>query len=271
MSPGRPAPTVVAVRNVPWWGLLSSGAAPVLMVGGWMVAARLQPQSVDPVAETVSALAAVDAAERWVMTVTFLAVGVCYIATGLALRQAGAAGRLILVAGAGVGMLVAAFPQPADGGSLLHAIWASAGFVRAYGLASCGMAARLRGAVGAEAGGVCHRRRDACTPPGLVRRRGGHRRRPRRTGRTGPWRGPGGMAADGRPVLPSPGRAAPAQPPAPPNPQRRERRSQLHARGGEAQGDYRGLAGEQREDHSQGREEDREGPGSTEVGRSCGC
>src|SRR6516162_7284031 len=56
------------------------------------------------------------------------AVGVCYIATGLALRPAGAAGRLILAAGAGVGMLVAAFPQPADGGSLLHAIWASAGF-----------------------------------------------------------------------------------------------------------------------------------------------
>src|SRR5689334_17841616 len=129
MSPGRPAPNVMTVRNAPWWGLLSSGLAPVLMVGGWMVATSLQPRSVDPVAETVSALAAVDAAERWVMTVTFLAVGVCYIATGLALRPAGAAGRLILVAGAGVGTLVAAFPQPADGGgSLLHAIWASAGF-----------------------------------------------------------------------------------------------------------------------------------------------
>jgi Protein of unknown function (DUF998) len=122
MSPGRPAPNVMTVRNVPWWGLLSSGAAPVLMLGGWMVATSLQPRFVDPVAETVSALAAVGAAERWVMTVTFLAVGVCYIATGLALRPAGAAGRLILVAGAGVGMLVAAFPQPADGGSLLHAI-----------------------------------------------------------------------------------------------------------------------------------------------------
>jgi uncharacterized protein DUF998 len=127
MSPEWSAPNVMAVRNVPWWGLLSSGAAPVLVVGGWTVATSLQPRSVDPMAETVSALAAVDAAERWVMTVTFLAVGVCYIATGLALRPAGAAGRLILVAGAGVGMLVAAFPQPADGGSLLHAIWASAG------------------------------------------------------------------------------------------------------------------------------------------------
>ena len=127
-GPAPPAPNVMAVRNVPWWGLFSSGVAPVLMVGGWMVATGLQPRSVDPMAETVSALAAVDAAERWVMTVTFLAVGVCYIATGLALRPAGAAGRLILVAGAGVGMLVAAFPQPADGGSLLHAIWASVGF-----------------------------------------------------------------------------------------------------------------------------------------------
>ena len=119
----------MAVRKVPWWGLFSSGAAPVLMVGGWAVATSLQPRSVDPVAETVSALAAVGAAERWVMTVTFLAVGVCYIATGLALRPAGAAGRLILVAGAGVGMLVAAFPQSAEGGgSLPHAIWASVGF-----------------------------------------------------------------------------------------------------------------------------------------------
>jgi Protein of unknown function (DUF998) len=129
MPPGRHAPSVTTVRNVPWWGLFSSGAAPVLMVGGWTVATGLQSQPVDPVAETVSSLAAVDAAERWVMTATFLAVGVCYVATGLALRPAAAAGRLILVAGAGAGMLVAAFPQPADGGgSLLHAVWASVGF-----------------------------------------------------------------------------------------------------------------------------------------------
>jgi hypothetical membrane protein len=128
----------MAVRNVPWWGLFSASAAPVLLVGGWTVATSLQPVSVDPVAETVSALAAVGAAERWVMTATFLAVGLCYIATGLALRPAAATGRLILVAGAGVGMLVAAFPQPA-GGSLLHAIWASVGFgaLTAWPAAAC--------------------------------------------------------------------------------------------------------------------------------------
>jgi hypothetical protein len=61
-------PNVVAVRNVPWWGLLSSGAAPVLVVGGWTVATSLQPRCVDPMAETVSALAAVDAAKTGTLT-----------------------------------------------------------------------------------------------------------------------------------------------------------------------------------------------------------
>jgi hypothetical membrane protein len=119
---------VAIVRNVPWWGLASSAAAPVLLVGGWTVATSLQPPAFDPVAGTVSALAAVGAADRWVMTLTFLAVGVCDIATGLALRPAGVAGRLILVAGSAMGMLVALFPQHAGGGSPLHALWASIGF-----------------------------------------------------------------------------------------------------------------------------------------------
>ena len=116
------------VRNVPWWGLVSSAAAPALLVGGWTMATSLQPPAFDPVADTVSALAAVGAADRWVMTLTFLAVGVCDIVTGLALRPAGVAGRLILVAGSAMGTLVAVFPQHAGGGSPLHAVWASIGF-----------------------------------------------------------------------------------------------------------------------------------------------
>ena len=85
---------------MPWWGLVSSAATPALLVGGWTEAARLQPRPVDPAANTVSALAAMGAADRWVMTLTFAVVGVCYIVTGVALRPAGAAGRLILAAGA---------------------------------------------------------------------------------------------------------------------------------------------------------------------------
>jgi hypothetical protein len=33
------------VRGVPWWGVVSSAVAPVLLAGGWTVAAGLQPRS----------------------------------------------------------------------------------------------------------------------------------------------------------------------------------------------------------------------------------
>jgi hypothetical protein len=120
--------TVKIVRAVPWWGVVSSAAAPVLMAGGWTLAARLQPHSYSQVADTVSALAAPGAADRWVMTVTFLLVGACDVITGLALRPARALGRLILVAGAVAGMLVAASPEPPGTRfPLPHMIYAAAG------------------------------------------------------------------------------------------------------------------------------------------------
>jgi len=115
------------VRDVPWWGLVSSAAAPVLLVGGWTAAAALQPHF-DQVADTVSSLAAPGATDRWVMTLTFVVVGVCYIVTGIALRPARAAGRLILVAGSAAGMLVAANPVHAGiAYPAPHIIWASVG------------------------------------------------------------------------------------------------------------------------------------------------
>jgi hypothetical protein len=120
---------VVIVWVVPWWGLVSSAAAPVLLLGGWTVAAGLQPRSVNPVTSTISALAADGAADRWVMTLVLLAVGVCDVVTGLALRPAAIPGRLILIAGAIAGLLVAANPEPARGGSPAHAFWATIGFI----------------------------------------------------------------------------------------------------------------------------------------------
>ena len=115
------------MQGVPWWGVVSSAAAPVLMIGGWTVAASLQPRF-DPVADTVSALAAPGAADRWVMTLTFVVVGVCYVLTALALRPAGTAGRLMLITGAVAGMLVAANPeQPGTSLPVPHMIWGAAG------------------------------------------------------------------------------------------------------------------------------------------------
>jgi hypothetical protein len=100
----------------------------VLLVGGWTIAAEHQP-SFNPVTETVSGLMSLGANDRWMMTTAFLAVGVCYIVTGAALRPAGLPGRLILIAGAATGMVVAANPVPAGGGgSVSHAFWASLGF-----------------------------------------------------------------------------------------------------------------------------------------------
>jgi hypothetical membrane protein len=121
--------TVVAVRDVPWWGGISSVAAPVLLIGGWTVAAGLQPRSFNPVADTISALAAQDAADRWVMTFALLGLGACYVVTALALRPAAALGRLILALGGVATILVAANPEPAGSGSLPHTVSAATAFI----------------------------------------------------------------------------------------------------------------------------------------------
>jgi hypothetical membrane protein len=132
------------MRAVPWWGVISSAAAPVLLIGGWTVAASLQPRY-DPVADTVSALAAIGATDRWVMNLVFLAVGLCYIATALALRPAKTTGRLILIGGAISGMLIAANPEHAGGfGSVPHFVFASIGLA---GLTLWPVAAAQRGPV----------------------------------------------------------------------------------------------------------------------------
>jgi hypothetical membrane protein len=116
------------MRAVPWWGVISAAAAPIVLIGGWTVAAGLQPRF-DPVADTVSDLAAIGATDRWVMNLVFLLVGSCYILTALALRPAKTPGRVILIAGAAAGMMVAANPEHAGGfGSVPHFVWAAIAF-----------------------------------------------------------------------------------------------------------------------------------------------
>jgi hypothetical membrane protein len=117
------------MRGVPWWGIVSSAATPVLLVSGWTIAADLQPQPFDPIKQSVSSLAGAGADEPWVMTLAFIVVAGCYITTALALRPAALAGRLALIAAGLAGMLVAASPQAAPGGfSLAHAFWSALGF-----------------------------------------------------------------------------------------------------------------------------------------------
>lgn len=114
---------------VPWWGVASSAAAPVLLIGGWTFAAELRPGRFDQVRQSVSALAATGAPDRWVMTLAFVLVAACYILTGLALRPAATAGRLTLIAAGLSGVVVAMSPEPANGQfSGRHAISSAIGF-----------------------------------------------------------------------------------------------------------------------------------------------
>jgi len=117
------------MRGVPWWGVVSSAVTPVFLIGGWTIAAGLQPQPFDPIRQSVSTLAGAGAADRWVMTVAFVLVAACYMTTAIALRPAALAGRIVLIAAGLAGILVAASPMAAPGSfSLPHAFWSALGF-----------------------------------------------------------------------------------------------------------------------------------------------
>ncbi|MGC5019516.1 DUF998 domain-containing protein [Micromonospora sp. DT47] len=117
------------MRVVPRWALLSSAAAPVLLIGGWTWAATRQPGGFDQVSGTISALAARDAADRWIMTVGLFGLGLCHCVTAAGLRPLRAAGRLLLALGGVATVAVAAFPLPAErGSSTPHGIAAAMAF-----------------------------------------------------------------------------------------------------------------------------------------------
>ncbi len=115
--------------RVPWWAVLSASAAPTLLIGGWTLAAGRQPAGFDSVRDTISALAAHGATDRWLMTSALAGLGICHVVTALGLRPAALPGRLVLATG-GLGTIaVALFPQPEGGSSPAHIWAATVGFV----------------------------------------------------------------------------------------------------------------------------------------------
>ena len=108
--------------GVPRWPVVTAGAAPALLVVGFLVAAMLQPVSYDPWRDTISALAARGAADPWVMTAAIAAVGTCYLVTALGLGPLRRAGRLALAGGGVATLSIAAFPTPLHGYSGPHAV-----------------------------------------------------------------------------------------------------------------------------------------------------
>ncbi|MEY9877380.1 hypothetical protein ABH931_006904 [Streptacidiphilus sp. MAP12-33] len=116
------------MRGVAWWAVLSSSAAPVVFVGGWVAAAGLQGPGYDPFTDTISELAGAGAADPWLMAGAIGVLGVCHLVTALGLRAAGSVGRVLLAVGGVAAILVAFSPVPMSGGSLRH----SAGVVVGY-------------------------------------------------------------------------------------------------------------------------------------------
>jgi hypothetical protein len=117
------------VRVVPGWALVSATAAPVLLIGGWTLGAARQPGGFDAVTGTISALAALGATDRWIMTTGLAGLGVAHLVTAAGLRPARRTGRLLLALGGLATLAVAAFAQPATGTSTAHGLAAAVAFV----------------------------------------------------------------------------------------------------------------------------------------------
>ena len=89
-----------------------------MLIAGFSIAAALQPASYSPVQDTISALAARGAADPWVMTLSLVGVGICYVLTAVGLRPAHRYGRISLAGGGVATLLVATFQQPPRGYSV---------------------------------------------------------------------------------------------------------------------------------------------------------
>lgn len=103
-----------------WWAVVSSACAPVLLIGGWQLAAARQPGGFDPVRETISALASRGATDRWIMTSALAGVGVCHMITAAGLAPAAVTGRALLATGGAATVVLAALPLPGTGDSAEH-------------------------------------------------------------------------------------------------------------------------------------------------------
>jgi hypothetical protein len=115
LRPGRP---------VPGWAVVTALLAPVVLVGGWLIAGALQPASYSPMSMTISTLAGHSGTNRWVMTAALLLVGGCQIATGAGLTAVRMPARLLLILTGLSTVGIAVSPQPATGPTSRHLAFA---------------------------------------------------------------------------------------------------------------------------------------------------
>ena len=98
--------------------------APVVLVGGWLIAGALQPASYSPMRQTMSVLAGHSGTDRWVMTAALLLVGGCQMATGAGLTAVRMPARILLILTGLSTLGIAATPEPATGPTWRHLAFA---------------------------------------------------------------------------------------------------------------------------------------------------
>lgn len=110
--------------------LASSVTGAIALIGGWTLAAALQPAGFDPAEETISALAAKGMPHRWVMTAGIAITGVCHVLTAWLLPGLRRPGRLLYMLAGVATVGVALLPEPSrTGSSAAHGAVATTAFV----------------------------------------------------------------------------------------------------------------------------------------------
>src|SRR4051812_20507794 len=110
------------------YALWSSIAAPLLLIGGWTLAAAVQRNGFDSLNGTISALAGRGADHRWIMTLALAGVGLAHLVPARGLRPLALPARVMLGVGGAATVLVAAFPLPVGGTSGPHRAAATIAF-----------------------------------------------------------------------------------------------------------------------------------------------
>jgi hypothetical protein len=113
-----------AGQQVPGWAVGTALLAPIVLVGGWLIAGALQPASYSPMRETISVLAGQSGTDRWVMTTALLLVGTSQIATGAGLTAVRMPARILLILTGLSTLGIAANPEPAAGPTSRHLAFA---------------------------------------------------------------------------------------------------------------------------------------------------
>lgn len=109
--------------------LISATLAPVIFIGGTLTAEAMSPDF-DPVVQTISELAAGDAATQVFMTIIFGLTALCHATTACFATGIGWPGRALLALAAIASLGVAYFPLPTMAGSSVeHRIAAIIGFI----------------------------------------------------------------------------------------------------------------------------------------------